>query len=128
MITVLHGEATLGKRGTGTASRLSSWCDTLHRVSRRSFSEGGRPAPSNTPRSKPSAALILRQFGFVCVVKHPSGAVFQHLFPVLLPLFAKRTQLVFFLNLFIPRYFHIFQVGSFGKNTLFLESAVPTAI
>jgi len=53
---------------------------------------------------------------------------FHHIIPRFLPFFAKRTQLVFFLNPFIPRYFHIFQLGSFGKKHPFLESPVPTPL
>ena len=97
-MTVLHAESTLGKRGTGTASRLSSWRDTLHRASRRSFSEGGRPAPSNTPRSMPSATLMLRQSGLILCAEHPPGAVFWCFFPRFLCFFAERTQLCLFIT------------------------------
>jgi hypothetical protein len=45
-------------------------------------------------------------------------ALFSTIYSPFLPFFAKRTQLVFFSNIFISKYFRIFQLGSFGKNTL----------
>jgi len=44
------------------------------------------------------------------------------LFPLFSPFFAsffKTNPTRFFPNPFIPQYFHIFQLGSFGRNTLF---------
>ena len=90
------------------------------------LSQGVPPPPNLYHVSRGFSGLS--SSGLVSVKKSP----FRHCFPVFiprfLPLFAKRTQLVFFPNPFIPQYFHIFQLGSFGKNTPFLERAVPTIL
>jgi len=107
----------------------------------RSLGEGEIPQPirmdgvATPPARVPftelrgvSASCLPSPFGLIPAQKNLPGACFPAFIPRFLPLFAKRTQLVFFLNLFIPRYFHIFQLGSFGKKHPFLESPVPTDV
>jgi hypothetical protein len=82
-------------------------------------------APTLQYSSTPLCLLPLN-FGFVPAQKQPFRACYPAFIPCFLPLFAKRTQLVFLPTLFIPKYFHSFPLGSFGKNTSFLESPIPT--
>ncbi len=76
---------------------------------------GARPRTSTDPGSP----FI---FGSVCAQEPPLSALFPAFIPRFLPLFAKLTQLVFFINPFIPKHFHIFQLGSFGKNTVLYKA------
>ena len=57
---------------------------------------------------------------------HPSGAVFRRLLPCFGAVFCITNPTLFFYNCFMSKHIRIFQLGSFGKNTLFLESPVPT--
>ena len=51
-------------------------------------------------------------------IKSPSRSGILAVFPLFLPSFLHNEPNSFFPNLFIPKYFHIFQLGSFGRNTL----------
>jgi hypothetical protein len=83
----------------------------------------GAPPPPN-----PFRGCLLFSSVFIPAQKRPPGACFPAFISCFLPHFAKRTQLVFFPNLFIPKHFRIFQLGSFGKKPPFLESPVPTDV
>jgi hypothetical protein len=99
---------------------------TIRFVGRDACRVGIAPHRRCSVLSRPLRASDLTgNFGFVRAQNH----LFRRCFPPFIPRFfrfsAKRTQLVFFLNLFIPKYFHIFQLGSFGKNTLLYRELHP---
>ncbi len=75
---------------------------------------GNSPTRAEQPFGTPKLGLF-----WLCAKNHPPGAVFQHLFPVFCLFLQNEPNSVFFLNLFIPRRFQVFQLGSFGRNTLF---------
>ena len=80
-------------------------------------------SPAPTPSGVDSSDCL--RFWVCFRVKSPSRSCFPAFIPHFLPLFCRTNPTRVFPNLFIPQYFHIFQLGSFGRNTLLYREPSP---